>query len=105
MLFQTPLADIAPYLPCADFVLLMTIARIGVQGIPFEQESISRVAEFRRMYPDVPIAVDGGVSEKNIADLVRAGATHFGVGLAIAKSSDPKEAYEHLKKTAENALQ
>jgi pentose-5-phosphate-3-epimerase len=51
------------YLPHVDFVLLMTIPRIGVQGIPYEPSAPARVAKFHAKYPNVPISVDGGVSE------------------------------------------
>lgn len=105
VLLQTPLEVVEPYLPFVDFVLFMTIARIGVMGIPFEESSVERIAAFRSTHPNVQIAVDGGVSEKNIANLTRAGATRFGVGSAISKSLDPKNAYEKLKSAAENALQ
>lgn len=105
VLLQTPLKNIEPYLPIVDFVLFMTIGRIGVMGIPFEESSIDRIAAFHAAHPDVTIAVDGGVSEKNIERLTRAGATRFGVGSAISKSPDPKASYDTLKSLAENALQ
>jgi len=103
MLFQTPLENIEPYLSHIDFVLLMTIPRIGVQGIPYEGSAPARIADFHTRYPSVPIAVDGGVSEKNIAELTRAGAHHFGVGSAISKAPDAKAAYIKLLKLAEDA--
>lgn len=105
VLLQTPLEIIEPYLPLVDFVLFMNIARIGVQGFPFEESSIPRIAAFRSTHPDVVIAVDGGVSEKNIAELVHAGATRFGIGSAIAKSADPHAAYARLKARAEEEAQ
>jgi pentose-5-phosphate-3-epimerase len=83
----------------------MSIAQLGKQGAAFEPRIIPRIEELRAMYPSTTIAIDGGVSEKNIAELVRAGATRFGVGSAISKASDPKVAYENLKTLAENALQ
>lgn len=104
VLLQTSFADVEPYLPHADFVLLMTIARIGVQGIPFEERSIERVAEFARLHSDRTLAVDGGVSEKNIEALVHAGATRFGVGSAISKAPDPAEAFARLHSRAKAAL-
>lgn len=103
MLFQTPLEKIEPYLSHIDFVLLMTIPRIGVQGIPYEAGAPARIADFHARYQSVPIAVDGGVSEKNIVELTHAGARHFGVGSAISKASDPKAAYVKLLKLAEDA--
>lgn len=104
MLLQTSFEDVEPYLPFSDFVLMMTIAKIGVQGIPFEESSIERVAEFSRLHPEVLIAVDGGVSEKNIVELVRAGATRFGVGSAIARAPSPAESFQKLTALAQNAL-
>ncbi|MBI2610875.1 hypothetical protein HYW60_02995 [Candidatus Kaiserbacteria bacterium] len=103
VLLQTPLEDVIPYLSNVDFVLLMTIARIGVQGIPFDESAPARVAEFRRRFPNVLIAVDGGVSASNIEELARAGASRFGVGSAISRASNPAEAYVRLKHLAESA--
>ena len=96
VLLQTSLESLEPYVEISDAVLLMTIARIGVQGIPFEKEGIARVKEFRKMHPKAKIGVDGGVSEKNIAELKKAGAAHFCVGSAISKSPDPEKTYKHL---------
>lgn len=104
VLFHTPLEQIEHYLPLVDFVLLMTIPRIGVMGIPYEASAPARVAQFRALNPTTTIAVDGGVSEANIIELARAGATRFGVGSAIAKAADPKSAYEKLAALAESAL-
>ena len=96
LLFQTPLEAVEPYLGVCDYVRLMTIARIGKQGIPFEEASITRISEFHMWYSEMPIAVDGGVSEKNIQMLARAGATSFAVGGVIAKSPDPARTYQQL---------
>jgi len=104
LLLQTPFEVIAPLVPVCNVVHLMSIATIGTQGIPYESSAPARIAEFHRLFPDVTISVDGGVSENNIGDLVRAGATRFGVGAAISKAPDQKEAYEHLKAIAESAL-
>lgn len=95
-LFQTPLDALTPYVPISDFILLMTIASIGVQGIPFEEDGIERVRRFKSLHPEANIAVDGGVSEKNIARLAKSGATHFCVGSAISKSGNPAFAYRNL---------
>src|SRR3989344_8615920 len=103
VLMQTPPDALYPFMHECDFILMMSIATIGVQGIPYDTRAPARIAEFHAQYPDIPIAVDGGVSEANIVALVRAGASRFGVGSAIMKSDDPKRAYEKLKTLAENA--
>ncbi len=102
-LLQTPLALLDEVVASCDVVHLMSIARIGTQGIPYESSAPARIAEFHAKHPDVLISVDGGVAESNIADLVRAGASRFGVGSAIAKATDPAAAFVRLKALAENA--
>lgn len=103
VLLQTPPEEVEPYLPLVDFVLFMTIAQIGVQGILFDERGIARIAKFRNSHSNVALSVDGGVSEDNIAALARAGATRFGVGSAISKSKDPSGAYARLQERAEDA--
>jgi len=104
LLFQTPFALIEPLVADCDLVHIMSITRIGTQGIPYEPTAPARIAEFHRLFPDTVISVDGGVSKNNITDLVRAGATSFGVGAAISKAPDPKAAYEELRALAESAV-
>ncbi len=104
LLLDTPFEDADPFLSQCDYVRLMTIPRIGTQGIPFDEGSIARVAEFHARYPNVPIAVDGGVSEKNIQALARAGVSSFTAGSVIARSDNPAATYHHLKELAESAV-
>lgn len=103
ILFQTPLEGIESFISNCDIVHMMSIDRIGTQGIPYNPSAPARIADFHARYPDVTISVDGGVSENNIADLVRAGARRFGIGAAISKAADPKAAYDRLKSLAQTA--
>lgn len=105
LLMDTPLELIEPLVSSCDVVHLMSIRTIGTQGIPYDESAPARVAAFRARFPDTRISVDGGVSEKNIADLVRAGARSFGVGSAIMRSEDPVKTFEQLKVLAESALE
>ena len=102
-LFQTPLERLEPYLLLVDFVQLMTIARIGVQGIPYDASAPARVAQFREQHPDVLISIDGGVAESNIQELARAGASRFGVGSAISRATESAAAYQRLLDLANSA--
>ena len=104
ILLDTPLPVLLPLIPACNVVQVMSIATLGRQGAPFDTRSITRVEEIHALYPDLVIAVDGGVAASNIADLVRAGARRFGVGSAITKAPDPKAAYEKLKSLAESAV-
>ncbi len=105
LLLHTPLPTILPVLAACDVVQIMSIATLGSQGAPYDARAVERIRELRAHDARVAISVDGGVSERNIADLARAGATRFGVGSAISKAPDPKAAYATLKRIAENALQ
>lgn len=104
ILFATPFEVIEPYVSECNVVHMMSITTIGTQGIPYEKSAPARIAEFHERFPDTLISVDGGVSEKNIAELMRAGARRFGVGSAVMKSADPAGAYVHIQKLAEAAL-
>lgn len=105
LLMDTPFELVEPLVSVCDVVHLMSIASIGTQGIPYDESAPARVAEFHSRFPDTRISVDGGVSERNIIDLVRAGARSFGVGSAIMRSEHPAEAFEQLKTLAESALE
>ena len=100
ILFDTPLLAIEPYVSMCDSVLIMTIATIGKQGIPFDPRGIERVREMHKRFPDLTIAVDGGVSEENIAELVKAGASRLSVGSAISRAHEPRAVYNRLLELA-----
>jgi ribulose-phosphate 3-epimerase len=103
-LFKTPLETLEPFLSECDVILLMSIGTIGKQGAPYEPSVIERIEMLRARHPAMLVAVDGGVSRDNIAELARAGVTRFGVGSAITRASDPRAAYEELLRLAESAV-
>lgn len=71
---STGVARIQPYANSADFIQLMAIEP-GFGGQPFIESTYQRLAEIRQAYPDLPIAVDGGVRLANAKRLIEAGAT------------------------------
>ncbi|MCR4281203.1 MAG: hypothetical protein NUV88_02645 [Candidatus Kaiserbacteria bacterium] len=103
ILIDTPLSALDALIPLCDSVQIMSIAKLGYQGAQFDSRAIDRIKELHAKYPNLMISVDGGVSESNIAELVRAGAQRFGVGSAISRSADPASAYLALKARAESA--
>ena len=105
ILLDTPLPVLEPLIPMCDVVQMMSIPTLGRQGAPFDTRVFARIEEIHVRYPQVLISIDGGVSDKNIAELVRAGARRFGVGSAISKAPDLKAAYQNLKTIAESALE
>lgn len=92
----TPFSFLDPFIERLDFVQVMGIAHIGVQGEPFEESTLETVARLRNMHPTLEIAVDGGVNETTIPKLLEAGANRFAPGSAITKASDPVASYKQL---------
>lgn len=103
ILLGTPLEVLDHHILAMDVVQMMTIPSIGRQGIPYDEGSPTRISELHAKYPELTISVDGGVSEKNIADLARAGARRFCAGSSIAKADDPHAMYQRLKALASAA--
>jgi pentose-5-phosphate-3-epimerase len=96
LLLETPLSVVEPLADELNAVQLMSIRTLGAQGAPFDSAIFGRVEELHRKHPDLVISIDGGVSETAIQDLVRAGASRFGIGSAIMKKPDPATAYQQL---------
>lgn len=105
ILLDTPLRMLDPLLPSCDFLQVLSVATIGAQGAPFDKRAIGRIETLHARFPDVAIAVDGGVSPTTIAPLARAGASRFSVGAAIMHSPDPALSYAQLREIAQDALQ
>lgn len=93
---DTPLAVLTPYLPEVDFVQLMGIKHVGAQGQPFDDRIIEHAHSLRTAYPELSIAVDGGVHKDTIPRLLAAGVNRFAPGSAIIGASDPGTAYREL---------
>lgn len=80
-----------------DFIQVMGIAEIGVQGNPFDERCIDRIAYLHRKYPDMPISVDGAVNSDTIKRLADAGATRFVAGSAVFGTKDVAGNIEKLE--------
>lgn len=99
IMLDTPLEHVTHLLDSgvASIVQVMSIAKIGYQGHAFDERSIARVRELRAKYPNVTIAVDGGVNEETLESLFNAGADMFGIGSAIMKTDDPSASFHKLR--------
>lgn len=104
ILLHTPFEVLEPLIPLCNVVHMMSIATIGRQGITYEASAPARISKFHKKYPDALISVDGGVSGKNIVDLVGAGARRFGIGAALMKTRNPAASYKKMKALAESAI-
>jgi ribulose-phosphate 3-epimerase len=82
----------------AELILCMAI-NPGYSGQAFMPEAVDRVSELATLV-DVPIQVDGGVGEDNIASLRGAGASLFVAGSAVFAAADPAATYLRLAAAA-----
>ncbi|WED41948.1 ribulose-phosphate 3-epimerase [Legionella cardiaca] len=73
-----------------DFVLVMTV-NPGFGGQKLIPEAVQKIKWIKQQFPQLPIAVDGGVTIENIADLAKAGATQFVAGSAIFSTNNYRE--------------
>lgn len=99
---ETPISVLDPLFQAARstlYVQLMGIAEIGYHGHPFDERVLEKIRALHERYPDVIIAVDGGVNERTIPLIFGAGATRFIAGSAIYASKDPRETIKRFQAT------
>lgn len=79
----------------ADLVLLMTVEP-GFGGQGFMPEVLPKIKKLRSEYPG-NIEVDGGITDKTVVEVVRAGANIIVSGTYLFQSKNVKEAISSLK--------
>lgn len=93
---DTPLSVLTDVIASSDYVQLMGIAHIGVQGQPFDERVLERITALRLAYPTLLISIDGSVSVDTVGRLAHAGADRCVSGSGIVKQEHPGDAYEEL---------
>ena len=90
----TPLSALDEVLPYADFILLMSV-NPGFGGQSFVPTMLDKVRKLKRIILErgleVAIEIDGGISEKNIAEVVGAGVDIAVAGSAVYGKGTPTE--------------
>jgi ribulose-phosphate 3-epimerase len=79
------------------FVQVMGIRTIGVQGQPFDEGVLSRIALIKKHFPTISIQVDGGMYVETAQQVKEAGADTVIVGSYIFGSKNIKKAIETLE--------
>lgn len=83
-------------IPHLDVLQLMGV-HPGASGRPFQGDVIlAKIRRAQKLFPHLPIAVDGGVRKENAKELLEAGAQRLVVSSGIWQHADPAEAYEAL---------
>ncbi len=97
---ETPVSTIEAAVPEADVVQVMGV-HPGRMGQPFEESALAKVRELRGKFPDLPIAVDGGVAIGVARRLAEAGADRLVSGSAVFSSGAPAKAIGELREDTE----
>ncbi|KAF2436486.1 Ribulose-phosphate 3-epimerase [Tothia fuscella] len=79
-----------------DMVLVMTVEP-GFGGQSFMASELPKVTALRGKYPNLPIEVDGGLSEKTIDQAADAGANVIVAGSAVFGAKDPADVISKLR--------
>ncbi len=102
---KTQLADVLPYLPDLDLLLIMTVEP-GFGGQKFMMDQVSKISQAKKEMDQlnlkVLLQVDGGVSKETIQIARNAGANCFVAGNAVFKSENPNKMLQELRKLAIN---
>lgn len=94
----TDVARLEPFLDLVDEVMFLGV-RPGAQGNPFIPEVLEDIRAFHKAFPSIPIAVDGGVTPENLAELHAAGVQRVCVGSTLWTSPDPVATLSTLSRT------
>ena len=92
---KTPVSDILPYVDKCDMILVMTVEP-GFGGQGMIEECLDKIAELRKLYPDLDIEVDGGVKVSNIKKVYEAGANIIVAGSAVFLSENPADVISEM---------
>ncbi|MBI3459122.1 ribulose-phosphate 3-epimerase [Candidatus Azambacteria bacterium] len=94
---ETPIEVLDNFIDKIDVIQLMGIVEIGFYGQPFDHRVLKKISTLRKIYPNVIIEIDGGVTLEKAEALVKAGVNRLVAGSAIFKSNDIKETIEKLR--------
>ncbi len=97
----TPVEKILPYLPLADYVLVMTV-NPGFGGQKLIEGCIDKIAAIHSIAKErnirIPIEADGGIGPANVSRVTAAGAEIIVAGSAVFEAEDYTKAIEALRK-------
>ena len=93
---KTDIKKIIPYINKVNIILIMTVVP-GKYGSKFQSSTINKIRKLRAFKSKSQIWVDGGINDKTISKVKRAGANSAAVGSFIMNSDNPKKSIKILK--------
>ena len=95
----TPIEKILPYLPLADYVLVMTV-NPGFGGQKMIDDCIEKIAAIKSISAErgisIPIEADGGINASNVSRVIKAGAEIIEVNHGGPRNEDYASAIASL---------
>jgi len=76
--------------------ILVFGGHLGFQGGEADMSQLEKVKQLKETYPEIEIAWDGGVNDKNTVQISESGVDVLNVGGFIKNTEDPKKAYDTL---------
>jgi ribulose-phosphate 3-epimerase len=80
-----------------DHALIFS-GKLGHHGGEADLKLLDKVRQVKEIFPDVEIAWDGGINDRNAAQIINSGVSVLNVGGFIQKSDDPWAAYAKIEK-------
>lgn len=98
---ETHINRILPLLDTIDTVLIMSV-HPGFGGQEFISNSINKISKLKEIIErkgyKTEISVDGGINNKNVQRVIKAGANNLVIGSYLFKIKDPKSFIEVIKR-------
>lgn len=103
---STPVAMLEDVLDIVDSVLVMSVnpGFGGQRFIPNALHKVRRLAlRKRELGLQFPIEIDGGITQENVADVVRAGVEWIVAGSSVFHTVNPQAAFLEMQRLARDA--
>ena len=93
---KTTVNEIKEYIKYVDMVLIMTVEP-GFGGQKFMEDCAIKIAQVKKINPNVLVQIDGGINDKTAKICLELGADSLVAGSYIYEASDIKNAIESIK--------
>ena len=92
---STPISTVENIAYALDMILVMSV-NPGFGGQKFIPQALTKIEKLRELYPNIDIEVDGGINDKTVKLVRKAGANVIVAGSYVF-SGDYKQRIESLK--------
>ena len=93
---STDISRLESFVSQVDFIQCMGNDLLGKHGVSLDPKAILQIKELHKLYTERIIAIDIGVNEETVEELISAGVSKFISGGIILEASNPEEEYDRL---------